>query len=88
MAAILGDTLPRVIPIDRGWELTIAATGAWAHPDEIGGEWLPAQVPGTAASALEAAGRWRRERPDPLHDKDIWYRVSLPATAGGRRRTR
>ncbi len=50
------------------------------------GDWIPALVPGTAAASLRAAGRWSENEPDPIHDKDIWYRARLTGT--GRERLR
>ncbi|TVZ62058.1 beta-mannosidase [Azospirillum brasilense] len=41
------------------------------------GDWLPAPVPGTVAQALRAAGLYRLGDPLPLHDRDVWYRVTL-----------
>ncbi|HEY8571193.1 hypothetical protein [Phenylobacterium sp.] len=69
-----------------GWSLAVTPSGACAGPAEAAKltDWIPAPVPGTAALALERAGRWRRAAPEPLHDKDVWYRVSLPDA--GRRR--
>ncbi len=39
---------------------------------------IPAPVPGTAATALRAAGRWDGKAPLVLHDKDVWYLAHLP----------
>lgn len=67
------------------WRLCVTLADAWATPAEMDAEadWLRAQVPGTAAAALEAAGRFSREDPMPLHDKDVWYRCRIePARAG------
>ena len=58
------------------WQLALTAPGAAAAPDRLPTtlEWIAAIVPGTAAQALQAAGKWSLDRPEPLHDKDIWYR--------------
>lgn len=40
-------------------------------------DWVPASVPGTAASALRAAGRWDGVAPLPLDDRDVWYRGTV-----------
>lgn len=46
-------------------------------------DWIPATVPGTAAAALEAAGRFSRSAPTPLHDSDVWYRCRIEPRAAG-----
>src|SRR4051794_19137649 len=73
------DGLPTTITaLSHGWELALSAAGAFERPgDSDAAEWLPAIVPGTAAAALCAAGRWTLDRPEALHDKDIWYRTRL-----------
>jgi beta-mannosidase len=60
--------------------------GACAGPADAArlADWIPARAPGTVAQALEAAGRWSRAAPAPLHDRDAWWRLPLAET--GRRR--
>lgn len=43
-------------------------------------EWLPAQVPGTAAGAMQQAGRWSWGRDDAklLDGRDWWFRARFP----------
>jgi len=43
---------------------------------------FPAQVPGTAAGALAAAGLYDPDNPRPLHDKDVCYEASFGAEPG------
>ena len=68
-----------VHPLKDGWFLTVTAPGTAATPVDLAdaADWLPAPVPGTAAQALRDAGRWSLDRPTPLHDKDVWYRLRL-----------
>jgi beta-mannosidase len=70
------------------WRLAVTAPGACAGPGDLDGvsDWIPAAVPGTAASALRAAGRWSETAPTPIHDRDVWYRTQL--TGSGRFRLR
>ncbi len=70
----------------RDWQLALTEPGAIAAPDALPStlKWIAAIAPGTAAQALQAAGRWSLDRPEPLHDKDIWYRARF---AGAGKRT-
>ncbi len=73
-----------------GWELAADDAGGAASPDaleERGLAWLPATVPGTAASSLLAARRWSLDERFPFDAKDFWYRASFAAEpkAGERR---
>lgn len=63
-----------------GWELSCPSRRV-ATPCQLPGTdaWVPAPVPGTAAQALCDAGLWDPGQPAPLHDRDVWYRVALPA---------
>jgi beta-mannosidase len=67
------------------WEMALVPAGLAASPAELpsGTDWIAAQVPGTAAQALELAGRLDRDAPPPLHDHDIWYRASLSEPVTG-----
>ncbi len=66
-------------PLDGPWQLTLTAPGACADPTGLDrlDDWIPAPVPGTVAGALHRAGRWNPEAPQPLHDRDVWYRTRL-----------
>lgn len=78
----------RVVELRDGWRLVLTAPGAAPEPAALSNdlEWLPALVPGTAAAALAAAGRWTIDASLPLHDRDVWYRAHL--TERGRRTLR
>ncbi|WP_207458939.1 glycoside hydrolase family 2 protein [Azospirillum sp. SYSU D00513] len=67
--------------LDGGWTLAVTEPGGVTGPEGLEGiegvSWLTAPVPGTAAQALRAVGRWSPDQPTPLHDKDVWYRLDL-----------
>lgn len=71
--------------LDDGWSLVMSEPGAHARPSELPADLqtVAAPVPGTVAAALEEAGRFDRTHPEPLIDKDIWYRRSLAGEAPG-----
>jgi beta-mannosidase len=68
-----------------GWRMAFTAPGACATPADAAGltDWIDAVVPGTAAEALELAGGWRRDAPEPLHDRDVWYRLDVTPRGRG-----
>jgi beta-mannosidase len=73
--------------VEGPWELLVTPAGTCAGPGDLAATgWIPATVPGTAASSLQAAGRWSEAEPTPLHDRDIWYRTRLSGV--GRERLR
>lgn len=74
--------------VDGPWHLALTLPGAWADPDALSetAEWIPAPVPGTAAVALRAAGRWSETMPTPIHDRDVWYRTRLTQSGAVRLR--
>jgi beta-mannosidase len=64
--------------------LRVTAAGASATPEDLAGDdWIGSPLPSTAAKALAAAGRYDPAAPDALHAKDVWYRLEIPAHAGG-----
>ncbi|TXN61606.1 glycoside hydrolase family 2 protein [Methylobacterium sp. WL6] len=65
--------------IEGPWSLVVTAPGACAGPGEAASlpGWISAEVPGTAAVALRAAGLWSEAEPTPLHGADVWYRTAL-----------
>ncbi|WP_267357905.1 MULTISPECIES: glycoside hydrolase family 2 protein [unclassified Methylobacterium] len=68
---------PEALP--GSWRLAVTPPGACAGPGDLDGvtDWIPASVPGTAAAALRAAGRWSETAPTPIHDQDVWYRTEV-----------
>lgn len=72
-----------VIPLDAGWTMVLTEAGRHALPSEVPSDTsIPAAVPGTVAGALTAAGRFKAEAPEPLIDRDAWYRLDQPLPAG------
>lgn len=73
-----------VTPLTDGWRVAMIRNGDGSNygspPDEA--ECLPAQVPGTLAAALTAAGRFDPAHPEPLHDLDAWYVCDLAEPPG------
>ncbi len=65
------------------WSCARTAPGAVDAPASLHQivEWLPATVPGTAASALRDAGLWRWGQDDEviLDGSDWWWRIEVPA---------
>ncbi|WP_454852625.1 glycoside hydrolase family 2 protein [Rhizobium binxianense] len=62
-------------PLSEGWNLVLTEPGACAVPHDIplSAQFVPAPVPGTVAAALEKAGLFDRENPEPLNTRDAWY---------------
>ena len=65
--------------------MALTEPGVYSLPSDLPPdlECLPAMVPGTVAAALEAAGRFDRNHPEPLIDRDAWYRCPLAGEAPG-----
>ncbi len=64
-------------PLGAGWELLRTAPGAAQSPaavEALAGPWMPAEVPGTLASALRAQGADLAGAGD-LDALDVWYRL-------------
>jgi len=67
--------------IESGWEVAAAPAGMPREAiDSL--DWLSAQVPGTAAGALRAAGRWDFSQPRDFDAEDWWWRVRFRAEPG------
>lgn len=65
--------------LDSGWEAAAAAPGAPSDAPEL--QWIPAQVPGTAAGALRAAGLWDPAAPRDLDGEDWLFRTRFACAA-------
>ncbi len=76
------------IQLCDGWMLAVTGAGQAHTPSQIAASdvWITASVPGTATSALRAAGRWTIDKAYSLHDKDIWYRLALQKSGSYRLR--
>ncbi|HEY1908297.1 MAG TPA: hypothetical protein VGG91_19760, partial [Myxococcaceae bacterium] len=73
-------------PLPLGWTLLRTAPGAARDPEAveaIGGNWMPAEVPGTVASALRSAGDLDLDHPPDLDGQDAWYRFVCPEDLSG-----
>ena len=85
MARVVSHSGLRTTALTAGWQL--CRVGAAEVPDPtaleaLPREWLAAMVPGTAAMALKAAGKFDPDAPTPLDDGDIWYRCSFDWPGG------
>src|SRR5882672_2991652 len=72
-------------PLTEGWRTVAWPAGQATAPDAVGWDSaVPAQVPGTAASALAAAGQWSLDTPRDFDAEDWWYQCSFdrPAAPG------
>ena len=82
MARICDVSSYKTAAVAPGWELAAVSPGAAAGPEDLAQaqvEWLPAQVPGTVAAALQAAGRWRLGEAERFDETDWWYRCRFAA---------
>jgi beta-mannosidase len=74
-------------PLADGWLVTSTPPGAVEAPDGLpppGEAWHPAQAPGTAASALRAAGAWRSGDPRDFDADDWWFSTRFDAAPDDR----
>ena len=70
--------------LSEGWEVACAAPGTTQDIAELDGlEWLPTRVPGTAAGALRAAGRWDWHDGRDFDADDWWFRTRFDAEPAG-----
>lgn len=65
--------------LSEGWTLTLTPADACETPSDIPAslQGLHVSVPGTVAQALEAAEKFDRLAPEPLNDRDAWYRLTM-----------
>lgn len=72
-------------PLDSGWQMVASDAGQFASPLDIptAQRRIAAPVPGTVAQALEASGRFERNAPVPLENRDFWYLIDLTGEAPG-----
>lgn len=65
-----------------GWQCCAQSPDSVTDPaqlDDVSADWLPAEIPGTVASALRAHGRWSFDRPVDIDASDWWFRTSFSA---------
>jgi beta-mannosidase len=68
------------MPLAAGWEAASCPPDGAADPAAAAAlRWVAATVPGTAAGALAAAGRWRQGDPLDLDSEDWWFRTEFEA---------
>lgn len=81
MARVLG--APGLVrrEVERA-EMWLTPPGTWASPSDITGTPVPAQVPGTVASALRDAGQWRDGDARDLDAEDAWFRCRVAVPPG------
>ncbi len=66
------------------WEVTTSDAGVVTSPTELSAQdstWFPAEVPGTAASAMRRAGEWTDDDVIDFDSGDWWFRTSFPSAA-------
>ncbi|MBS1675917.1 MAG: glycoside hydrolase family 2 protein [Actinobacteria bacterium] len=66
--------------LTAGWQVAACEPDACATPAAAAGlNWLPAEVPGTAAGALRAAGEWDFDAGRDFDAEDWWFRTGFDA---------
>ncbi len=66
------------------WSCTATTPGLVGHPHDLDAaslDWAPAMVPGTAAAAMRAAGRWSLDDDHDFDAEDWWFRCAFPSEA-------
>jgi beta-mannosidase len=70
----------RRLDLSDGWQAAPCRPDACGSPAEAAGlDWIPAQVPGTAAGALRAAGAWDYASGRDFDAEDWWFRTEFEA---------
>ena len=73
-------TSPATTIVFEPWSCCALPSSAIPDPAQLQStslDWLPATVPGTAASALRASGRWDFQKPIDIDNLDWWYRTTF-----------
>ena len=75
MRGRLASVAAEEVLLSEGWNLVLTEPDAYATPHDIPptSQFIAAPVPGTVAAALEKAGLFDRENPQPLNTRDAWY---------------
>lgn len=68
--------------LHSGWQCAAAPAGTLREAIDASLDWIPAAVPGTAAGALRAAGRWDFSQARDFDAEDWWWRTRFRADAG------
>lgn len=83
MSRVRGVSGTTRIGIEHGWEVAATPAGQLAEPQGLEGlRWVPAHVPGTAASALRAANAWSWDERRNFDGEDFWWRAPLGGELG------
>jgi beta-mannosidase len=72
--------LPEAQSVREGWQAARTSPDLCPEPAGLDGLiWLPARIPGTAASVLRDAGVWRPGEHHDFDAEDWWFRTSFHA---------
>jgi beta-mannosidase len=70
--------------LNAAWSCCAQPAGSIAKPADLttcSADWLPATVPGTVASVLNAKGKWDHQHPVDIDGQDWWFRTAFPSSA-------
>ena len=88
MARIHGIDRHRYTPLE-GWQMCATEPDAVVNPQQLEvapAKWTPAQIPGTVAGALRAAGDWEFGANGSFDAQDWWFRCRFDAAPSSRGR--
>ena len=70
---------PILAPTFQPWTCCATVAGTVTHIDQLANvtDWLPAEVPGTVAAALQASGKWDLAKLYDFDAEDWWFCTSF-----------